>query len=367
MAVDCTTDHSLDYDLPGWEITPDGIAVYVRVRSARLHIHVESPNFHRSPNAYNTLLSIKSKFESEGIEYDLWDYFEWLASQFLSEFRHLVPLVDHAGQLTLADLELHQYYECRLEFYDEVPRPGAISPMEQEPPDHYDWDSLDVAPPEWPFPRFQSSDVVVPYTDPTTVFDIIPEQVFVHGRPFFWKPSWMSVESKDAVEKYCKIHSSGMSLEQLRTSRLYGIVTSSRGVLRGQLYEWIDVKKHLTWNVLEQTPEATRSKWASQIQRSVSTLHSLNIIWGDVKAGNVVIDQDDDALVIDLEGGATRGWVDKEEQGTREGDLQGLERLVDYIFNDECPLRLRDKQLDQDEYMGCELLEPSMDTERLAV
>jgi hypothetical protein len=57
MALDCTTDHSLDYELPGWATTPDEIVAYVRIRSAWLHIQVESPNFHGSPNAYNTLLN----------------------------------------------------------------------------------------------------------------------------------------------------------------------------------------------------------------------------------------------------------------------------------------------------------------------
>jgi tRNA A-37 threonylcarbamoyl transferase component Bud32 len=120
------------------------------------------------------------------------------------------------------------------------------------------------------------------------------------------------------------------------------------------LYEWINITKHLTWKVLEEAPDATRAKWASQIRRTVSTLHGLNIIWGDVKARKVVIDQDDNAAVIDLEGGVNNGWIDQDKLGTREGDLQGLEKLVDYIINDKCPLRLRDKQLDQDEDMDSE-------------
>ena len=50
-----------------------------------------------------------------------------------------------------------------------------------------------------------------------------------------------------------------------------------------------------------------------------------------------------DAWVIDLEGGTIRGWVDIENQGTLEGDAQGMERLVDFIFNDESPLRREEK------------------------
>jgi tRNA A-37 threonylcarbamoyl transferase component Bud32 len=118
----------------------------------------------------------------------------------------------------------------------------------------------------------------------------------------------------------------------------------SKGILRGQLYHWIDIDRALTWEAVEQAPKEVREKWASQIRKTVSTLHEIDVIWGDVKAENVVIDKSGNAIVIDFEGGATKGWIDEDKMGTKEGDLQGLERLMDYIFNDNCPLRVREKE-----------------------
>ena len=78
----------------------------------------------------------------------------------------------------------------------------------------------------------------------------------------------------------------------------------------------------------------------SQIRETVTALHELDIVWGDVKPDNVLIDNDNNAVVIDLEGGTTRGWVDHDVGGTLQGDMQGMERMMDFIFNDESPLRL---------------------------
>ena len=60
--------------------------------------------------------------------------------------------------------------------------------------------------------------------------------------------------------------------------------------------------------------------------------HSHNIIWGDAKAANVLIDADEDAYLIDFGGGYTDGWVEKEKSNSTEGDLQGLANIKRYLF-----------------------------------
>lgn len=325
-------------------------------RSQTLNIKLESEDFHCSPKALQILFSTQSKIDSEQTEHSLWDYLDWIASLFLPELRNLVPQVNYTGKLTLADLQHRQYLQCRLEFHNESPRPGGIYPMDPAEQEDYegDFDSPGPTSCEWPFPHFQPSDVIVPYSDPTTVFDIVPTKVFVDNRPYFWKPSWISDESRHGLEKYSTIQSSGIPAGQLPTSQLYGIVVKTNGMLCRQLYHWINIQQHLTWDELEKTPGAIRAKWVSQIRSNLSTLHGLGISWGDVKAENVVINEHGNAVVIDLEGGATKGWIDDDKMGTKEGDLQGLERLADYILNDECTLRLRDKELDQHDFIDSE-------------
>jgi hypothetical protein len=85
-------------------------------------------------------------------------------------------------------------------------------------------------------------------------------------------------ESRNAVEKYRKIRDSGLSSHQLLTSRLYGVVVDDKGALRGLVYHWIDIDRNLTWDVAEQASNETRSRRASQIQRTVATLHEIDVV-----------------------------------------------------------------------------------------
>ncbi|KAK0709129.1 hypothetical protein B0T26DRAFT_754385 [Lasiosphaeria miniovina] len=58
------------------------------------------------------------------------------------------------------------------------------------------------------------------------------------------------------------------------------------------------------------------TRWATQIEAAVSALHKAGIVWGDVKAENVLVDRDDNAWIIDFGGGYTRGWLDADLAGT---------------------------------------------------
>jgi tRNA A-37 threonylcarbamoyl transferase component Bud32 len=69
-------------------------------------------------------------------------------------------------------------------------------------------------------------------------------------------------------------------------------------------------------------------KWAGQIRDAINYLHENGLVWGDAKAGNVLIDDQRNAVLIDFGGGATQDWVDLENYETPRGDLQGLERIV---------------------------------------
>lgn len=331
-----------DYSLPGFETTDGGFILYVRLRSVWLYIHVLAHNFHHSPLAIEALHQNTAELSSDEAP---WDYLGEIASHFLSELRKLAPAIHHVGKLTLADLQDRQYYTCELEFHNEMPRPSPITPRDpSEPGITDDWYDPEVLPFETSFPCFQPCDVEVAFDNPTTIYEVPPEKVFVQGTLYFWKPTWTVEESIEAVRKYGKMVNSGIPPNQLLTSRLFGVVVDSKGRPHGQLYHWLDIDQPMSCELIEQAPKDVREKWALQIQNTVSTLHGIDVIWGDVKADNVVIDKSGNAIVIDFEGGVTRGWVDEEKMGTKEGDLQGLERLVEYILDENCPLRLRERE-----------------------
>ena len=69
-----------------------------------------------------------------------------------------------------------------------------------------------------------------------------------------------------------------------------------------------------------------------QLEAALSALHETDIVWGDVKAENILIDKDDSAWMIDFGGGYTPGWVDKEVAGTVMGELAGMAKLKRLLF-----------------------------------
>lgn len=73
-------------------------------------------------------------------------------------------------------------------------------------------------------------------------------------------------------------------------------------------------------------------KWDDQISHTLECLHSHDIIRGDAKAANVLVDVNEDAYLIDLGGGYPQGWVGKEVANSIDADLQGLERIKQHLF-----------------------------------
>ncbi|EHK97981.1 hypothetical protein M7I_6213 [Glarea lozoyensis 74030] len=81
--------------------------------------------------------------------------------------------------------------------------------------------------------------------------------------------------------------------------------------------------------------KAQKEKWSGQIEETLRALHARNIIWGDAKMANILIDEvTDDAWVVDFGGGNTEGWIDPELHGSVAGDIQALERIKKELADD---------------------------------
>ena len=92
----------------------------------------------------------------------------------------------------------------------------------------------------------------------------------------------------------------------------------------------LDLNMHLQ-DEKDRIAAARREKWASQIEDTLRQLHEIDVVWGDIKTSNILVDKDDDAWLIDFGGGQTVGWVADDLAGTKEGDLQGLKRVMDNL------------------------------------
>ncbi|KIJ39042.1 hypothetical protein M422DRAFT_210551 [Sphaerobolus stellatus SS14] len=139
-----------------------------------------------------------------------------------------------------------------------------------------------------------------------------------------------SVQRELSIYRSIEIADPGKSLH---VPRLHGLVRDkSRGLVFGLLLSYVDGST-LYNSVACDTMISLRQKWGKQIKVTLGHLHEAGIIWGDAKPDNVLIDkQNYDACICDFGGGYTAGWVEKEKAGTVQGDMQGLVKILEYIY-----------------------------------
>ncbi|EHK97581.1 hypothetical protein M7I_6669 [Glarea lozoyensis 74030] len=83
---------------------------------------------------------------------------------------------------------------------------------------------------------------------------------------------------------------------------------------------------------IEAVTSERKAKWGKQIKRSVELLHEIEIVWGDGKPENVLVNHEtDDCCLVDFGGSWTEGWVDAELSDTKEGDGQALKRILEFL------------------------------------
>ncbi|KAH7182047.1 hypothetical protein DER46DRAFT_621008 [Fusarium sp. MPI-SDFR-AT-0072] len=149
---------------------------------------------------------------------------------------------------------------------------------------------------------YDPAGIVRSFQDPEDALFKPPSKVLIDHceTECFFKPCNSGVQTKRELETYKMIHATGLD-SRLNLCHLYGIVMDE--------YDFI-----------------------LRIDAAVSGLHDAGIIWGNVKAENVSIDQDSNAWVTDFGGGYTKGWVDKEVAETMEGDRMGMAKLREFVF-----------------------------------
>ena len=111
--------------------------------------------------------------------------------------------------------------------------------------------------------------------------------------------------------------------------------SSGRRKIMGFLQTEIPDPTPLT-NLLDTSiPQAKRERWAREAERLKTILHENNIIWGDAKADNFMVDVDDKLWIIDFGGSYTEGWIDPELNETEEGDDMGTLKTVNALKDPE--------------------------------
>jgi serine/threonine protein kinase len=122
--------------------------------------------------------------------------------------------------------------------------------------------------------------------------------------------------------------------EEIRIPRLLGYVKhAEEGYIVGFLRQWAPSGLDGGLRDVEVSKISTerRRKWVAQMRETVEKLHEIGVVWGDGKIDNVVIDEKDDAWLIDFGGGWTEGWVDEKLADTIEGDVQAVKHIAEFL------------------------------------
>jgi serine/threonine protein kinase len=112
---------------------------------------------------------------------------------------------------------------------------------------------------------------------------------------------------------------------------LRGVVVNDSSKVEGMLTEFIPNPITLERFDFTHFSKEQCNLWVSQIRSAVQYLHDKCLVWGDAKPANILIRPNSDLVLVDFAGGATEEWVDSEKINTQEGDIQGLDRIEQFL------------------------------------
>lgn len=111
--------------------------------------------------------------------------------------------------------------------------------------------------------------------------------------------------------------------------RLIGLLVDERDRVEGMITDYVDEARPL--REVHSLSSYEFEKWSNQIREAIAYLHGNGMVWGDAKAANVLIRQNGDIVLIDFGGGHTKGWVDLSNMGTEDGDMQGMQSIINFM------------------------------------
>jgi serine/threonine protein kinase len=145
----------------------------------------------------------------------------------------------------------------------------------------------------------------------------------------FFKPALDKSQIIREIDMHSRILNAGLK-GKIRVANFHSIVVSKDAKMTiGLLFDLIpSIGESLQSRQCKMASEH-HAKWKQQVTAIVKELHSHDIVWGDVHPGNIVIDKNFDAWIVDFGGGWIEDFVDRKKAGTKEGDWQGVQRIFE--------------------------------------
>lgn len=280
----------------------------------------------------------KGGFASEGDDAKK-EMANWMLSSFTDIFEDMAPVSKAPKQPTLKD-----WYNCPTHFFSiQIDKDQLVAnPLEANK--HFKTAMNDLEPrtklPKYVtnlnIPRFSPEDLKV-ITESDELNPFHPSRVTTkQGETYFLKG--IDATQPDATKRELKtlveIEKKGLH-KQINVPRVHGLVTSCHAPSEfiGFLLTDIPRPTPLIKLIDEDISQRKREKWAKEVERVTEVLHDNDIIWGDAKADNFVLDENEKLWIIDFGGNYTEGWVDAEKAETMEGDEQGIEKIVNALVD----------------------------------
>ncbi|KAJ5810604.1 uncharacterized protein N7503_002822 [Penicillium pulvis] len=183
------------------------------------------------------------------------------------------------------------------------------------------------------FPIYHPREIQVGIDETSAAIPGIPRKVFINGQlqPSFYKIVYSGdvTGTTREITAYSRIHMANFDPTVL-TSELNGIVQDDKGNILGLLLSYIECGGATLYRIDGQDPNGL-----IKFHTRLSAVHEPEIIWGDAKAANVLLEFNGDAYLVDFGGEYTKGWVEKEKSNSIERDLQGLGNIKRWLFNFE--------------------------------
>ncbi|KAJ2976253.1 hypothetical protein NQ176_g5060 [Zarea fungicola] len=324
----------------------------VRRNGRVFYIEISPSNFVNSPTMterYLTYLEVlRSGEEVVGDVYDT-DVFEWVMDPFESLFVELAPPPPDDPKQIRVSLQQHlfpEFFVFNLEIINEKLCPRQI--FSKTPPFRpsfcrFEEDFLDDLEGWTAF--YDPVGIMLSFQNPEDALFKEPRKVLIEDGKVecFYKPCHSTVQAVRELKSYKAIAAAGLYDDQLNLCRVHGVVMDDHDFILGILLSYIDcADRPLSMRVIPEDPNdppmSLRQTWMQQLDSTLSSLHEAGIVWGDVKAENILIDHDDHAWITDFGGGYTEGWVDKSLAETMEGDLMGMTKIRTLLFASKASL-----------------------------
>ncbi|KAM0513251.1 hypothetical protein ACHAPE_008100 [Trichoderma viride] len=337
--------YEMEYHITSMLEGDDDATFTVRRNGKVFYIELSPSNFVNSPattQKYKSCLEVlQSGEEVLGEIYDT-DVYDWVMAPFGPLLTDLAPdpSAESVGNIrvTLKEYLYPEFFLFILDIIDEKLQPRRV-PIERSPYwplcDVLDDDFLDDLESWTAF--YDPAGIIISHKNTEDALFKPPKKVLIaKGQTAcFFKRCHGSVQITRELKTYKKIHAAGLD-SQVNLCHMYGLVMDDNNSILGLLLTHIDGGRRLSSIVIPEEPNdpprAIRERWMGQIEAALSALHARDIVWGDVKAENILIDERDNAWLIDFGGGYTEGWVDKGIAGTVEGDFAGMAELKKLVF-----------------------------------